>query len=952
MKQTNIFLDKTTLLLSSFILLVISLFFYLYSVEQSIRNYSQNHEKLIKMQLIDKEVNDFALTRNQFNNYDGINSLLNTFEDTFQKLAATIDTKNTTNNTIETTIQKIEQEFQRKRDNIEYFKSLNASLISGSHFLFDLQRTIAEDTTVDFHTKSILNEALFYLLRYASSDYIDKTYVLSKLAEVKKIAKQTNHMFVKNFYRQSKVMLETIRSLKEVATEIINSSLYTHLLELNETLDNQYRKNFYVQELITILFFVSTLIILGILIYGHIHSLSRERELYAFKYAVQHSDNSVVITDAQRNITYVNDIFEKVTGYTREEALGKNPRILKSGLQDELYYQKMNEKLDSGEKWEGELINKRKDGSLYYEKASIVPIFLNNKLSSFLAIKLDITHYIEQNKKLAQAASVFQNTEEAIIIADAQGKVLSVNEAFTKIYGYTLDDVINTNLNILHSGLQDATFYIKMWREILENGFWKGKIINKTKNGEFMPIWETIKKVTDEHGNTINYIAIQTDLKELEQSQAKADYLAYHDPLTGLYNRVSFEEYLAHTLLVSKKELNPLALLFIDLDRFKVINDTLGHDIGDEVLNIVAQRLKNSLDDNTFISRWGGDEFVVILENISSKEETDNIARTIVDTLKEPMHIRNHHLITTASVGISLYPENGEDASTLIKHADSAMYLAKDMGKNTFEYYTSDLSKRTQAKLKIDMALHNALENNEIYMVYQPQYSLKTRKIIALEALVRWENEELGFVAPDVFIPVAEDSGLIVSLGYFIFEESCKAFKQMLENGLELQQIAINVSSIQFKEEYLIENFFAIVQKYQLQPEQIEIEITERFIMENTQANIEMLQKLRDHGFKISIDDFGTGYSSMSYLKQLPANTIKIDKSFVDDIADGSSDNVIIEAIIALSKALGYSIVAEGIETKEQEDFLANVQCDIGQGYLFSKPISYEKILERFLKKS
>ena len=315
------------------------------------------------------------------------------------------------------------------------------------------------------------------------------------------------------------------------------------------------------------------------------------------------------------------------------------------------------------------------------------------------------------------------------------------------------------------------------------------------------------------------------------------------------------------------------------------------------------------------------------------------------------MDIKSHHLITTASIGISLYPENGKDANTLIKHADSAMYLAKDMGKNNFRYYTTELSKEIQNKLDIDMALHNAIEKNEIYMVFQPQYDLKTKQIISVEALVRWENDELGFVPPDKFIPIAEDSGTIVSLGYFIFEESCKAYKKMCENNLNIKQIAINVSSIQFKEPHLLETFISIAKRHNIEPSEIEIEITERFIMEHTIANINMMQNFRNYGFKISIDDFGTGYSSMSYLKQLPVDTIKIDKSFVDDIEHNSSDNAIIEAIIALSKTLGYSIVAEGIETKEQEEFLERVHCDIGQGYLFSKPLSYDDLIQRFASK-
>ena len=928
--------------------LIVSLFYYLYKVEKSIQNYNSNHDYVVSLELIDKQLNDFSITMNSFSNYDKINHATLQFKKNLAILQKNLLAQYPNNQEMQKQLERVKKNFIKKTDNIEYFKSLNSSLISGSHFLFDLQRTIAQEKQIPPKAKSLINEALFYILRFTTSDYIDKAYVENKLQEVKKLSLKMNQPFIENFYKQSTIMLETLSALKNTTLNMHNSQLESSINTLQTILDRIYKQNLFIQKLIALLFFISTIIILFSLIITHLRSLKNEKELYAFKYAVEHSDNTIVITDPQRNITFVNEGFEKATGYTKEEAIGQNPNILKSGKQNDDFYKDLNIKLDKGEKWEGEFINKRKDGSLYYEKASIVPVFLNKNLISYLAIKLDITEYVEQNMKLAQAASIFENTEEAIIIADSKGKVISVNSAFTNIYGYVIEDIQGRNLNLLHSGLQDKNFYKNMWNQITEKGLWRGKIINKTKNGDNIPVWATIKQITDASGNIVNFSAIQTDLREIESSQAKADYLAYHDSLTGLYNRVNFEEYLAHALFMAKRNENILAILFIDLDRFKVINDTLGHDIGDQVLITVAARLQTTLRDSDFISRWGGDEFVVILENINSASDTAIVATNLVDALKEPMKINEHHLVTTASIGIALFPENGKDANTLIKHADSAMYQAKDMGKNNFCYYTSELSEQIQNRLDIDMALHNALEKNEIYMVFQPQYDLANKQIISVEALVRWQNSELGFVPPDEFIPIAEDSGTIISLGYFIFEESCKAYKKMKEQHVPLERIAINVSSIQFKEPHLLETFISIAKRHNIAPDEIEIEITERFLMDHTIANINMLQGFRNYGFKISIDDFGTGYSSMSYLKQLPVDTIKIDKSFVDDIAQGSSDNVIIEAIIALSKTLGYLIVAEGIETEEQETFLASVHCDIGQGYLFSRPISCDEIITKF----
>ena len=947
MQNTNK-IDRVSILLLLFVALVSSLFLYLYKIEKKTENHNSSHDKIVSLKLIDRQLNDFSIDLNNLSNYDTVNHNLSKFKIILHTLEKNLHTVYPNNIVLQQQLQRTEKIFRKKAENLEYFKSLNSSLISGSHFLYDLQRTIADNKKITTKTKSLVNEALFYLLRYTSSDYIDKSYVEQKIEALNKLSQQNRQHLIQNFYKQSSIMLNTLDALKETSSEIHRSGLYKLLTVLHTELDTIYKQDIFIQKIIVLFFFIFTILVLLALLVSHYFSLKREKELYAFKYAVEHSDNTIVITDTDRHITFVNEGFEKATGYTKEEALGQNPNILKSGEQDENFYKELNTKLDKGEKWEGQFINKRKDGSLYYEKASIVPIMLNGKLMSYLAIKLNITEYVEQNRKLEQAASVFENTEEAIIISDQAGLVSSINSAFTNMYGYTIDDVLGKSLNILHSGFQDKYFYEEMWDKINKNGLWRGKFINKSKNGETIPVWTTIKKIVDHKGKVINYTAIQTDLREIEESQAKADYLAYHDALTGLYNRVSFEEYLSHALAIAKRNEHLLSIFFIDLDRFKVINDTLGHDIGDQVLITVASRLKTVLRESDFISRWGGDEFVVILENVLSASDTAVIATNLISALKEPMEINGHHLITTASIGISLYPENGTDANTLIKHADSAMYQAKDSGKNNFSYYTTELSEQIQSKLDIDMALHNAVQNNEIYMVFQPQYNLKNRKIIAIESLVRWKNAKLGFIPPDKFIPVAEDSGTIVPLGYFIFEESCKAYKKMKENAVTLSHIAINVSSIQFKEPHLLETFISIAKRHNIEPTEIEIEITERFLMEHTVANINLLQNFRNYGFQISIDDFGTGYSSMSYLKQLPVDTIKIDKSFVDDIKEGSDDNVIIEAIIALSKTLGYSIVAEGIETEEQETFLASVDCDIGQGYLFSRPISCDEIISRF----
>jgi len=943
-KQT----DKTTFILFVFILFVFIMFVNGYKIKENMSHFSFQSNKITTLQLIDKELYDFTLTTNKFTNYDEIDKQEQKFRQVFKTLSNDLQKYNRDTSPI---VKNISKNFQKKIGDLEYFKAQNAALINSSHFLFDLHTTISDSPKISFQAKNLTNEALFYILEYISNDYIDKKTIEKKLNELKIIAHNEKNQYLSTFYRHAKVMLQTLQSLKKVSKEIQTNPLYKQLEVLKLHITHDYERDLQHQTWLMIAFFLVTISILFVLIFSHLESNKTKKELLAFKYAIEHSDNIVIMTDAERKIVYVNERFEKATGYKAQEVLGQNPKILKSELQDENIYKELSTKLAKGESWNGQFINKRKDGTLLYEKASIVPVFLQGKLVNYIALKLDITEYIERNKKLAQAAAVFENTEEAIIIADAQGKIVSVNSAFTNIYGYKLGEIKGKNLSFLHSGVEDKNFYKDLWNQLIEHGIWKGKFINKTKNGELIPFWSTIKQITNAKGDVINYTVVQTDLREVETSQAKADYLAYHDALTGLSNRINFEEYLQHTLVIRKRNKAMLAVLFIDLDRFKVINDTLGHDTGDEVLKIVAARLKTILRESDFISRWGGDEFVVILENLTSPDDAAVTASKIIENLQKPLHVNQHALITTASIGIALYPENGEDSQTLIKHADSAMYLAKEAGKNKFRYYTKELSENIRHKLDIDMALRNALQNSEFFMVFQPQYTLDAKKIHSVEALIRWESPTLGNVTPDKFIPVAEENGMIIPLGYFVFEESCKAFKKMSQANAQIKYIAINVSSLQFKEANLLETFLNIATKHDVKPHEIEIEITERFIMEHTLANMNILQNFRNYGFKISIDDFGTGYSSMSYLKQLPVDTIKIDKSFVDDIAHESSDNVIIEAIIALSKTLGYIIVAEGIETQDQEIFLSQANCDLGQGYLFSRPVTCKEIIEKFSRK-
>ena len=425
-------------------------------------------------------------------------------------------------------------------------------------------------------------------------------------------------------------------------------------------------------------------------------------------------------------------------------------------------------------------------------------------------------------------------------------------------------------------------------------------------------------------------------------------HLAYHDILTDLPNRTAFEEKIS--FLIDKDKQN-FSVLFIDLDRFKVINDTLGHDIGDEMLIVLARRIFKVLGSDNFLSRIGGDEFVALIyhkEEHFNHDKIVNILEDIAKTIREPMKIKEYSLYTTASIGIAMYPKDGKDKATLLKHADSAMYHAKDLGRDTYAFYNKALSVTMQRRLDLEQELIHGLENKEFSLHFQPQYDLFSNKIIGAEALVRWHNAVLGQVSPEEFIAVAEDTGMIVELGYFILREACKTYKEWEKEGISLPLIAINISSVQLRQSDAFEQFQKIINETKMNASHIEIELTERYIMEYTTQRLTILDDLRNIGCKISIDDFGTGYSSMSYLKSLEIDTIKIDKSFIMDLLINQDDLEVAKAIIVLSQSLGYKVVAEGIETLEQESLLRDYACDMGQGYYFAKPMTGEKFIAFF----
>ena len=554
----------------------------------------------------------------------------------------------------------------------------------------------------------------------------------------------------------------------------------------------------------------------------------------------------------------------------------------------------------------------------------------------------DITERKLTEEKLRLLAVVFESTTEGIIIADKDKKIIAVNEPFTQMTGYTQDDVLGKDPSLLGSGLHDKAFFEAMWKEIARQGSWRGEMWDRRKDGEAFPVLQAISQVSAEDGTLTHYVSILTDITALKKSQEHLDFLAYHDPLTKLPNRSLFNERLEHACQLAKREQGKLAVIFLDLDRFKTINDSLGHQIGDKLLIASARRLTNLLRASDTIARLGGDEFIILLEEVDDPQAIAVLCRDLITAFEAPFTIDGHSLHITPSMGISLFPQDGQDVDTLVKNADAAMYRAKDEGRNDFQFFTHELSTRAYERLTLEASLRKALEQNQLRLHYQPQIDMANGRIVSAEALLRWEHPELGLIPPDKFIPLAEETGLIVPIGEWVLQTACRQAHAWVKRYPFFQSIAVNISGRQFQGGKLVTTVQQMLEQSGLPACNLELEITESYLMSKAEQTVITLDALRELGLSLSIDDFGTGYSSLGYLKRFAVDKLKIDRSFVRDVTTDPNDEAIAKAVIALGHSLQMQIVAEGIETPEQRALLLLHGCDLAQGYLFSRPVPAE----------
>ena len=557
----------------------------------------------------------------------------------------------------------------------------------------------------------------------------------------------------------------------------------------------------------------------------------------------------------------------------------------------------------------------------------------NNKLNRTIG-KLE-----KAGEQLQLAAQVFESSRDAITITDSRGAIIAVNEAFTTITGYPAAEVIGKNPSILQSGRHDAEYYRVMWSTILKDGHWQGEIWNKRKNGETYPEWLKITAVKNRSQDTVNYIAVFSDITDDIMAAERIQRLAYYDTLTDLPNRALLSDRLDLAIAHAKRSGCKCAVLSLDMDRFKNINDALGHSIGDQLLKSVAERLKECVREVDTVARMGGDEFVVVLDGIAETGNILPVAQKMLHYLSQPYEAEGHNIRATPSIGISVYPDDGADQESLIMNADSAMYHAKENGRNDFQFFAPEMKARASEKLFIESDLRKGLEHGQFTLHYQPQVDIRTGHIVGAEALIRWKHPETGMISPAKFIPVAEESGLIIPLGEWVLNEACRQNMAWQKAGLPPISIAVNLSAVQFRQQNLCQLIGKVLNDTGLDPHYLELELTEGLVMSSTDSAIGTLNRFKEMGLRISIDDFGTGYSSLSYLKHFPIDYLKIDQSFIRDITTNPDDAAITTAIINMAQGLNLKTIAEGVETVEQLTFLRLHSCDVVQGYYFSKPV-------------
>ena len=636
-----------------------------------------------------------------------------------------------------------------------------------------------------------------------------------------------------------------------------------------------------------------------------------------------------------------NPAAERIFGFTRQEIFGHSPFGMFIPVDQEGYVRQQAQILrDTGKGGRMIAESRTRDGRSIQCRWSFNPLRdAGGTLTSIMAMAEDITESVISQERRRLWSEVMQKADEGIMICGPDERIISVNEAFTAITGYPAEEVIGQTPRLLKSGRHGVGFYEQLWSALKRSGVWRGEIWNKRKNGDIYPEWLTLTAVHDDEGVVRQYVALFSDITERKAAEERIRHMAHYDALTGLPNRVLLMDRLTQAVSAARRRGDRIGVVFMDLDRFKNINDSLGHDAGDELLKLTAGRMRAAVREGDTVARLSGDEFVLLLPPIREAEDAGAVAQKVLDAIKEPLELRGTPVTVSGSAGIAVFPENGDDPRELLRNADAALYRAKDQGGSVYEFYSREMNLHALESLALESSLRLAIERSELVLHYQPQVEAGSGRIIGLEALVRWKHPQLGLIPPGRFVPLAEERGLIGALGRWVLRAACAQVAAWRSAGILTVPVGVNVSAPQFRDTGFPVEISEVLKEYGMEAEMLELDLTESILMGDSDSTVERLRALRDMGLGLAVDDFGTGYSSLNYLRHFPVTRLKVDQSFVRDLEEDRNSANIVAGVISLAKSLGLTVIAEGVETRGQYAYLHEHGCDQLQGYLFSRPV-------------
>lgn len=668
--------------------------------------------------------------------------------------------------------------------------------------------------------------------------------------------------------------------------------------------------------------------------------------------ALEAAANGIVITDAEGRIEWANPAFSSLTGYSLEECIGRNPReLLKSGKQDTAFYKRLWDTILAGDVWSGELINRKKDGRLYSEEMTIAPVrSAEGRIAHFVAVKQDVSQRKAAELALKEAEeryrAIFENAIVGIFRTSPDGKPLMINQALAEIHGYGSPEELIAKVNDVPRQLfADPGRFADFRRMIEMQGQVRGaEVVLLRRDGSRRTALVNLHGNRNAEGSISCHEGTLLDITDRKLAEDQASFLAYYDALTGLPNRTLLQDRLNQAIASARRANSRVAVAFLDLDRFKDINDSLGHSVGDLLLQQVSKRLCSTLRQECTIARIGGDEFILVIPGIQQVDEIIPSLERIMNAMRGEFAVSAMPLHVTCSIGISIFPENGSDAESLVKNADAAMYEAKESGRDNFRFFAAEMNQKAVDRLTIENKLRVALERNQFSLHYQPQVDISAGQVTGVEALLRWREPHLGYVPPLSFIPVAESSGLIVPIGDWVLRTACRQIQAWRTGGLNLREISINVSVAQLRRPDYVDRVRTILEETGIEPRSVQLEITESMFTSSASETRETVAKLRDLGISIAVDDFGTGYSNLRYLSDFRFSKLKIDRSFMQDVENNPRAAAIVKAIIRMAKSLDVGVLAEGVETDSQLAILRKYRCHEVQGFYFSKAVAAERI--------